>query len=106
MSWQHYLGDIAPGGPDVPAYAAPARASDLAGLPPACVITCEFDPLRDEGLAYGQRLVQAGVPTDLRLYRGTFHGSAAIVGADVSRQMIADKIALLRRFLMVEHDHQ
>ena len=49
FSWTSYLG-AEPGGDGVSPYAAPARAEDLAGLPPAFVTTCQFDPLRDEGI--------------------------------------------------------
>jgi acetyl esterase/lipase len=100
ISWAYYLGDAAkPGGPDVPAYAAPARATDLAGLPPAFVTVCQFDPLRDEGIAYASRLAHAGVPVDLHMYAGTFHGSALVAGAAVSRRMHEDAIAAFRRVL-------
>ncbi|MET8998248.1 alpha/beta hydrolase [Amycolatopsis sp. NPDC004169] len=97
-SWTSYLG-TEPGGPDVSPYAAPARATDLAGLPPAFVTTCQFDPLRDEGIAYAQRLAHAGVPVELRLYPGTFHGSSMVETAEVSRRMFADELDALRRGL-------
>jgi len=97
-SWTSYLG-TEPGGPDVSPYAAPARATDLAGLPPAFVTTCQFDPLRDEGIAYAQRLAHAGVPVDLRHYAGTFHGSSMVETAAVSRRMVADELDALRRGL-------
>jgi acetyl esterase len=100
--WRYYLADgPAPGGADVPAYAAPARATDLTGLPPAFVSVCEFDPLRDEGLIYAQRLVQAGVSTELHHYAGTFHASLSIGDAAVSRRMVGDHLAALRRGLCV-----
>ena len=89
------------GGLDIPAYAAPARAVDLSGLPPAFVYVCEFDPLRDEGMIYAQRLVQAGVSTDLHLYPGTFHGSVGLTGAAISREMLSDVKDGLRRVLRV-----
>ena len=53
---------------------SPMRAPDVAGVAPAVVITAEFDPLRDQGEAYGRRLQQAGVPTDIVRAEGLIHG--------------------------------
>ena len=100
FSWTSYLGGE-PGGADVSPYAAPARADDLSGLPPAFITVCQFDPLRDEGIAYAQRLMQAGVHTELHHYPGTFHGSAMVETAAVTRRMMADELAALRRGLGV-----
>jgi acetyl esterase/lipase len=94
-SWGHYLGST-PGSP----YAAPARAEDLSGLPAAHVATAEFDPLRDEGIAYAVRLLQAGVPVELHQWAGTFHGSQAVLSADVSQRQIGELTGVLRRALV------
>jgi acetyl esterase/lipase len=91
LSWKHYLGGGRPDG-----YAAPARADDLSGLPRTFVGACEYDPLRDEGIAFAHRLIQAGVKTEVRHYAGTFHASIGLAHAAVSRRMVADQIAALR----------
>jgi acetyl esterase len=61
-------------------FVAPLREADLAGLPPAFVAVAGYDPLRDEGLAYAERLAQAGVGAEARCYDGVAHGFAAMVG--------------------------
>lgn len=100
LSWKNYLGaDGEPGAANVSPYAAPARAEDLSGLPPAHVVTAEFDALRDEGIEYAQRLSLAGVNAELHLYPGTFHGSIFVAEARVSRRMLADQLDALRRGL-------
>ena len=99
-SWSWYLGsDDAPGSDDVSYYAAPARCEDLSGLPPAFVAVMEFDPLRDEGIVYAMRLLEAGVSTELHAYPGTFHGSALMADAEVSKRQARDSIGALRRAL-------
>jgi acetyl esterase len=53
---------------------SPLRVTDFAGVAPATVLTAEFDPLRDQGEAYGHRLRAAGVPTEIMRADGVFHG--------------------------------
>jgi acetyl esterase/lipase len=77
LGWRGYLGEDHQG--KVSAYAAPARAEDLSGLPPAYMMIGELDLMRDENIAYAMRLLQAGVPTELHVYPGAFHGFEGIV---------------------------
>lgn len=76
--WALYLAD--PANATSP-WAAPARARDLSGLPPALVITMEADPLRDEAEDYARALAAAGVPTVCRRFDGLFHAALSLSGA-------------------------
>lgn len=103
LSWDYYLGNqYRRGADDVPYHAAPARAEDLSNLPPAYVSTMEFDPLRDEGVEYALKLMQAGVATELHSYPGTFHGSALFTHVQVSQRESSEMFTVLRRALHIE----
>jgi acetyl esterase/lipase len=93
-SWAAYLG---PHRDDPPPYAAPARATDLRGLPPAYVAVGQLDPLRDEGVAFALALAAADVPVELHLFAGTFHGSTIVEDAEVSRRQRAEEVDVLRQ---------
>ena len=103
ISWRAYLGELS-GARDVPAYASPARALDLSGLPPAYISTAENDPLRDEGIIYAMRLLQAGISVELHQFPGTFHGSAMVTTAAVSRRAARETAVVLRKALGVERE--
>jgi cation diffusion facilitator CzcD-associated flavoprotein CzcO/acetyl esterase/lipase len=89
-------------------YCSPADRADprvsplrgkLAGLPPALVVTCEFDPLRDEGIAYAEALATAGVPVEQIKARGHFHSSFVMVDVVVTGASGRARMArALRRF--------
>ena len=98
ISWDSYLGAGVRGTDGVSQYAAPARATDLAGLPPAMITAYEFDGLRDEGVAYAQGLLSAGVSTELVVYPGAFHGCAWVPGG-ISQKIHRDMVDALRRRL-------
>jgi acetyl esterase len=95
MSWflGNYLGDADPRQPD----ASPLLADDLSGLPPALVVTAEFDPLRDEAEAYAERLRQAGVSATASRYDGmihAFYGMDSIF--DAAKRATAETVTALR----------
>jgi acetyl esterase/lipase len=73
--WDHYCNPVDRGDPR----ASPLRADDLSGLPPTVIVTCQFDPLRDEGRAYAAALVDAGVPVTHIEARGHTHTSLTMV---------------------------
>lgn len=90
--WRCYLGEGEPG-----RYAVPARTADLAGLPPAVVVLPECDPLRDEGLAYVERLVAAGADVDVVHVPGQIHGFLALAGVLPGAAEPLDRAAALCR---------
>lgn len=100
FGWQSYLGPhLTPGQPDgVPHPAAPARAEDLTGLPPAWIGVGTHDLFHDEDVAYAERLRQAGVPCDLHIVPGAYHGFDGIEGKTaVARDFTRQNVAALAR---------
>jgi len=97
IGWRSYLGDSY-GTDQVSPYAAPARMTELHGLPPTSILTGDLDLFVDEDVTYAQRLMQADVPTELHVYPGAHHGfDRQVPGAAVSRQFYADRDAILSR---------
>ncbi len=89
FGWEALLG-VPPGSEKVSPYAAPARAESLAGLPPTFISTGALDLFVDEDVAYAQRLMRAGVPTELHVYPGAFHAFDFAPDADVSKRARRD----------------
>lgn len=98
--WRSLLGRE-PGGEDVSPYAAAARAKDLSGLPPTYIATGALDLFVDEDLAFAGRLIRAGVPTEVHVYPGAFHGFQWAANAAVTRQAVRDSLAALARAMGV-----
>ncbi len=98
-SWALLLGGRA-GGPDVDAYAAPARAPEVAGLCPAFLEVGELDILRDETIHYALRLFGANVATELHVHPGAFHACEQVAaGSAIGRRIWQLRIDALRRAL-------
>jgi acetyl esterase len=92
--WDHYLAQPEDA---LKPYAVPMRAADLRGLPPARILTAQYDPLRDEGEAYARRLRDAGVPVILTRYDGMIHAFLAQTAIfDKARDAIAEIGSALR----------
>ncbi|MFE4696614.1 alpha/beta hydrolase [Streptomyces sp. NPDC056738] len=98
-AWTAVLG-AARGGPDVPAYAAPARASDLSGLPPAFLDVGSAETFRDEVVDYASRIWQAGGVAELHVWPGGFHGFDSFAPhTGLARAARAARLVWLRRLL-------
>jgi acetyl esterase len=95
--WDHYLANEQDGRHP---YASPLLANDLSGLPPALVLTAEFDPLRDEGEAYAEKMKAAGIPVEAKRYDGMVHGFILQTGAyDQGRKAVEHAVSALRKAL-------
>ena len=92
--WDNYLGA---GGDTSDPLSSPLLAADLSGLPPATLLTMEFDVLRDEGAAYADRLREAGVPVTYHCYEGQIHTSySSSTAIDAGKSVIAEVASGLR----------
>jgi acetyl esterase len=92
--------NYAPGGDHTDPRISPLRAESLAGLPPAVVVTAEFDPLRDEGEAYAAALASAGVPVVSRRYDGMIHGFMDMGGfSPAAQNALDDAVGLFAKLL-------
>tara|TARA_Y100000768_G_scaffold315867_1_gene250856 strand:- start:4277 stop:5335 length:1059 start_codon:yes stop_codon:yes gene_type:complete len=92
IAWKAYLNDIEP----VPAYASPSASEDLSSLPPAYINVGTLDIFIDEDIDYAARLSQAGVPVELHVYPGAFHGSNGLVGeSELSIRWAKDQTAAI-----------
>ncbi len=98
FGWTALLGQE-PGGPDVSPYAAAARADHLEGLPPTFISVGSLDLFLEEDMEYARRLMRAGVPTELHVYPGAFHGFNMAADARVSQAFMRDQLDALARSL-------
>lgn len=98
FGWSALLGHE-PGREDVSPYAAPARAQQLEKLPPTFISTAALDLFVDEDIDYAQRLIRAGVPTELHVWPGAFHGFDLMPGVPVADAARRASTEALRRFL-------
>ncbi|MGB2360606.1 MAG: alpha/beta hydrolase fold domain-containing protein [Luminiphilus sp.] len=97
-AWNWYLGDAAPD-----AYAAPARAEDLSGLPPTYIDVGDLDLFRDEDILIAQRLSASGVPVEFHLWTGAYHASELFAPqAALSQRIWATRYAAIRRLAGIE----
>jgi len=97
--WAALLGERR-GTDDVSIYAAPARATDLTGLPPAYIEAGSVEVFRDEAVAFANRMWDAGGSAELHIWAGGFHGFQAIVPtAAVSQRAVQTRDAWVRRHL-------
>ena len=95
--WEAYLGNTRE---NVSPYAAPARATDLSGLSPAYVYVEQLDPLRDEGITYANRLMQAGVDTELHVSPGTYHGAFIFFPeTDIGKRVVSEHLSIFKQVL-------
>jgi len=96
FGWISLLGQE-PGGPDVSPHTAAARAEHLEGLPATFLNVGALDLFLEEDLEYARRLMRAGVPTELHIYPGAYHGFRMVADAQVTQAATRDQLAALKR---------
>ncbi len=102
FGWTSLLGEE-PGGPDVSPYAAAARAEHLEDLPATFINVGALDLFLEEDLEYARRLMRAGVPTELHVYPGAYHGFRMVADAQVTQAAQRDQLAALKRAFDPSH---
>ncbi|MFS8200609.1 alpha/beta hydrolase [Streptomyces sp. CWNU-52B] len=103
LAWQAYLGDRC-GAPDLPPYAAPARATDLSGLPPTYIDVGSAEIFRDENVAHAHGIWCAGGDAELHVWPGAFHGFDSVApAAALTREARHTRTEWLRRVLGRSH---
>ena len=98
FGWHSLLGQE-PGSHGISPYAAPARATAVAGLPPTFISVGALDLFLEEDIDYAQQLLRAGVPTELHVYPGAYHGFDLAFDADVTKRFRRDSVQALKRAL-------
>lgn len=101
FGWRAFLGHEA-GEQVIPAYAAAARAENLVGLPPTYIAVGALDLFLEEDLSFAGKLAQAGVPVELHVYPGAFHGFLMVESAGVVQRAMSDSFLALARFCSAE----
>lgn len=96
FGWTSLLGRE-PGGDDVSPYAAAARAETLEGLPATFINVGALDLFLEEDVEYARRLIRAGVPTELHVYAGAYHGFRMVADAQVTQAAQRDQLTALKR---------
>ncbi len=96
FGWESYLADP-PGSDNVSKYAAPARETDLSGLPPTYLLTGAMDLFLVEGTDYAMRLIEGGVSTEFRIMPGAPHGTMATPNSQIAKELGRDRLRVLNR---------
>lgn len=96
FGWSALL-DQEPGSEGISPYAAAARAANLEHLPPTFIAVGALDLFLEEDMEYARRLIRAGVPTELHVYPGVYHGFQMVPNASVTQAVVRDQISAIRR---------